>query len=101
VVLDYKPPSYSAGPYGGGGRPAKWELSLDIGGEKVSIDDSTNKWEMWSLAHWISQLIGKEMIDRNGKGESRYDPKVSREEIVARWKKRTEQEAEKKKKRGH
>ena len=71
----------------------KWKLSIVVGGAKVAIEDSKNEWEMWSLGQWVSRITGKEMVDRSsGKGEARFDPNVSREEIVAKWKKRIEQE---------
>ena len=94
VVLDYKPPSL-----GDRGRsPEKWELSLNIDGEKFRIDSSTVEWSMWTLGHDISSFIGTDMIDNHGKDTSRYDPNVTREETVAKWKRRIEEETEEKRK---
>jgi len=73
-----------------GGSEVTWSrLSIVVGGAKVAIDDSKNEWEMWSLGQRVSQLTGKEMVDRlSGKGETKFNPNISREEIVKRWKKR-------------
>ena len=94
AVVDYKPPSFSQRSR----TPAKWVLSLDIAGGRVKIDDSERESEMWSLAQRISELIGKEMTYSRGTKEALYDPKVTREEIVEKWRKRAEQEAEERKK---
>lgn len=91
---------YSGGPYVAS--EVKWKLSIVVGGAKVAIEDSKNEWEMWSLGQRISQLTRKVMVDRSsGKGETRFNPNISREEIVERWKKRAEQEAAERKKQGH
>ena len=92
VVVDYHP--------GDTNHRSWWDVYLDIGGKKFKIDSSTIEWSMWALGLKISELIGKEMIDKHGKDTSKYAPKVTRKEIVEKWKKRAEQEAEKKK-RGH
>ena len=98
VVVDRE--VYAGGPYGGS--EVKWKLSIVVGGAKVAIGDSKNEWEMWSLGQRMSQLTGKEMVDRSsGKGEARFNPNVSREEIVAKWGRRAEREAEERKKEQH
>jgi len=86
VVVDYRPLD--------GNHPSWWDVYLDIGGEKFKIDSSTQEWAMWSLGIEVSELIGKKMIDKHLKDTSRYDPKVTREEIVARFKKRTQQDSD-------
>ena len=99
VVIDYEPPS-GGGPYGRSS-PASWKVSLHMGNESIKIEQTTNQWGMWSLAYEIAKLIGKEIIDRDRGGTTRIDPKLPREEIVARWRKRAEQEAEERKKQWH
>ena len=78
-----------------------WDVYLDIGGEKFKIDSSTQEWAMWSLGIRISELIGKEMMDKHLKDTSRYAPKITREEAVERWRQRAERETEGRKKQGH
>ena len=91
VVVDRE--VYAGGPYGGS--EVKWKLSIVVGGAKVAIEDSKNEWEMWSLGQRMSQLTGKEMVDRSsGKGEARFDPNVSREEMVAKWQRKYKEDRE-------
>ena len=91
VVVDRE--VYSGGTYGGS--EVKWKLSIVVGGAKVAIEDSKNEWEMWSLGQRVSQITGKEMVDRSSrKGETRFNPNISRKEIVEKWKKQTEEERE-------
>jgi len=90
VVVDYHPGVHN--------HPSWWDVYLDIDGEKFKIDSSTTEWSMWALGHDISSLIGKEMIDKHLKDTSRYDPNVTREEIVAKRRKRMEQDAEERRK---
>ena len=90
VVIDRKVDS--RGTYGS---EFKWILSIVVGSAKVVIEDSKNEWEMWSLGQRVSQITGKEMVDRSsGKGEAKFNPNISRKEIVEKWKKQTEEERE-------
>ena len=83
VVIDRKVDS--RGTYGS---EFKWILSIVVGSAKVVIEDSKNEWEMWSLGQCLSQITGKEMVDRSsGNGEAKFNPNISREEIVEKWKK--------------
>lgn len=51
-----------------------WQVSLNIGGEKVKIDRTTNARNMVNLANKVSQFIGKELVDKSPKPK----PKVKK-----------------------
>ncbi len=69
-----------------------WEVYLDTDSERISIDISSRKRDMRSLAQRISRATGKETeVYDVSKGHT-TDPKMTREEIMERWKKRTENE---------
>lgn len=87
-----------------GDHAPRWDVSLEVlGGKKIRIDRSADEWGMRSVAQRISDLTGKMMIgqftERRGFGKEKhitaYDPKTTREQALASWKKRTEKERKK------
>ncbi len=74
VVIDYEQQTSGGGagsPHGVSTSYDAWKVSLDIG-EKVEIDDTTNKANMLHLASEISRFIGRELVDNSAKPENSF-----------------------------
>jgi len=65
VVIDYEL-------IRGRGAHDSWEVSLNTIGDKVSINHSRNREEMYALAHGISNYIGKEVEVNRGNEPDTY-----------------------------
>ena len=46
-------------------RRSAWQVSLNVGGEKLKIDHTTNKANMCNLASEVSIFMGKELVDNS------------------------------------
>ena len=46
-------------------RRSAWQVSLNVSDEKVKIDHTTNKADMYNLASRVSNFLGKELVDNS------------------------------------
>ena len=46
-------------------RRSAWQVSLNVAGEKLKIDHTTNKADMYNLASRVSNFVGKELVDNS------------------------------------
>ncbi len=84
VKVHHREPEYVSGTYGK--TEGSWVVYLNLSGGRVRITDGAGEWGGWGEADEISRFIGKGPVG------------PTREDAVAKWKKRAEREAKEKKK---
>ena len=71
-------------------------LSVQVGGDRILLDNSENEEAIRAEAHLVSSFTGWELSDTlesyTTMSTTEYNPNQPREEIVAKWKQRMEQE---------
>lgn len=79
-----------------------WVVNIMASNRKFNLDASFSKEHIERLAADVSTFIGVRLVERFGRGERlRFDPKLTREKAVARFKKRMERDVEETKRQGH